>query len=326
MKFRIIVGSLLGLLLMTSAQVWAHGEPVRGVGGVGIETMGGEVTGVSSIAFHYDQRRYRLFSEQQLLNFKRFQGEDVHEHAKEELYAVSITVGLSELWDLSLQIGYGRFSGFLDNSDAFAIANNTISKTGVSSGLSDLLAMARYQFYKNEDLDQHLAVVMGVKLPTGNYRSEVNNGVGNKRPEMVGTHNQIGSGSLDTLLGVAYTGHFMDRIGVSADLLTRINTEGAKSFRSGNAIQADIAIAYNPHAWIVPSLELNYIGQALDIENDEKKKNSAVTSLFFTPGITVKVMGNQSLFANYSTPVIQNLPGIQNKESNRFSGGYAVSF
>ena len=168
---------------------------------------------------------------------------------------------------------------------------------------------------------------MGMKLPTGNYRARVNQAApGALDPELVGTHNQIGSGSVDLLLGMAYTGHLYDVIGLSADLLARVNTEGAKSFRSGNSIQADFAIAYAPHARVVPSLELNYIAQQKDIEEDDVKKNSAVTSLFFTPGITVKVIDNQSLFLNYSTPVFQILPGVQNTEGYRISGGYAVSF
>ena len=318
---------MLGLLfLLGSNQVWAHGESVRGVGGVGLETMGGEVGEGMSISVHYDMRKYNLFSEQQLLNFQA-QGEDVHQHATEQTALVSLTMGLSERWDLSVQVGYGRFSDFQDNSDAFAKANpGTISKTDVSSGLTDLLLLTRYQFYKNVELDQHVALVGGIKLPTGNIRSKVNNGLPGKQPELVGTHNQIGSGSTDFILGVAYTGHFLDIIGVSSDFLARINTEGAKSFRSGNQIQADLALAYKPHARVVPSFEVNYIATQIDIEEDELKKNSGVTSVFLTPGLTVKVFDNQTIFVNYSFPVIQILPGIQNKEDYRVSAGYAFSF
>lgn len=314
-------------MMLAPIPVWSHGESVRGVGGVGIETTGGEVLreGIA-VTVHYDLRKYNLFSEQQMLDFMK-QGEDVHQHSREQTILMSATFGLGKRWDLSAQIGYGRFSNFQDNSDTFAQATGKISKTDVSDGLTDLLIMGRYQFYKNEERDQHAALIMGIKLPTGNYRARVNQAApGQPRPELVGTHNQIGSGSVDFLLGTAYTGHLADVIGISADLLARVNTEGAKSFRSGNSIQVDLAVAYRPHARIVPSVELNYIAQERDIEDDEVKTNSGVTSLFVTPGVTIRLFDRHSVFANASFPVIQILPGIQNEEAFRISGGWSFAF
>ena len=160
-----------------------------------------------------------------------------------------------------------------------------------------------------------------MKLPSGDVRQRTNNG------EIVGTHNQPGSGSVAFQLGGAYTGHFFnDILGISGDVIGRINTEGAGNFRSGNSLQVDVASSYRPHGWLVPVLELNAIFQERDIEDNEAKRNSGVSSLFISPGLRITLAGRHSLFAVASFPLWQDLPGIQNKEEYRLGAGYGISF
>lgn len=295
---------------------WAHGESVRGLGGVGNNTIGGEVAAGYAFGLRYDRRSFALFPDQRLLDFQRMQREDVHQHAREESLFVSVSAGIGDTWDLSVQLPANRFTGFKDNGDQFALKNDTLSITDTSQGLGDLLLLGRFQAFKAGD--QHLAVLGGIKLPTGNYRQRTNEG------DIVGTHNQPGSGSVDFQLGLAYTGHLRDVVGISADAIARVNTEGAGNFRSGNSIQADLAVGLWPHAVAVPFIELNSIFQERDIEEDSVKNNSGVSSLFVSPGARMTVARGHVLFTTVSFPVWQHFPGIQNTEQFRVSVGYAV--
>jgi len=308
----------LALLLMADG-AWAHGEAVRGTGSGALNTIGAEInTGLSFFA-RYDRRSYDLFTDQELLDFRRRRGEDVHQHELEETVFISASIGLTENADLALQLPLVRFSGFKDNSDEFAIANDTLSVTDVSEGLGDLLIFGQYRFWKYGD--HHLAALAGLKLPTGNVRQRTNNG------DIVGTHNQPGSGSVDFQLGVAYSGHFLDeRLGIAADMLGRINTEGAGSFRSGNALQLDVALIGFPHSWVSPIAELNFITQERDIEFDDVKRNSGVTSLFATVGLSFVFRQRFTVFALGSLPLVQSFPGISNDEAYRVGVGVGVSF
>lgn len=285
---------------------------------MGIFTTGAITTEGLGLSTLYYRRVYNQFADSQLLDFRRQQGEDVHQHQREETLYLNLSVGLLRNWDVNFQLPFNRFSNFRDNSDEFAIANNTISKTDVSQGVSDLLILTRYRFWQQND--QHIAAFFGLKLPTGNYRQTTNNG------DLVGTHNQPGSGSVDIQLGLAYTEHFRDIVGVSADVVARVNTEGAGRFRSGNAIQADLAIGLRPHALLVPFVELNALFQERDIENDQIKRNSGVSSLFVTPGLRFTIGGRHTFFGTVAWPLWLQYPGIQNKEAYRFSLGYGFGF
>lgn len=317
MRNTITICFAVGLLIVSSVQAWAHGDPVRSFGAVGNYTTGGEVSEGVGFSIRYDRRAYDLFSDEQLLAF-RAQGEDVHQHSSEETISLNFSVGLNKDWDLGFTLPAARFTGFKDNGDDFAIANNTISETDVSQGLGDLVILGRYRFFQKDD--HHIAALMGVKLPTGDYRQRTNAG------DLVGTHNQPGSGSVDFQLGVAYTGHLQDLLAISADLISRVNTEGAGEFRSGNSILADFAVGYRPHSAFVPFIELNAIFQQRDMEFDEVKKNSGVASLFVSPGFRLTLARVHTLFASYSVPLWQSLPGIQNEEDYRLAFGYGIGF
>lgn len=302
------------LVTLFSSPAFGHGESVRGIGGAGVNTTGGEIADEPSISLRYDLRRYSLFSDRALLDWQQ-EGENVHQHAREHTVLLGGVIPVNHQWDLSVLLQGNRFEDFTDNGDAFALANSTLSRTDVSQGLGDLLLLGRYQFYRRDD--HHLALLGGGKLPTGTIRRETNNG------EIVGTHNQPGSGSLDAQLGAAYAGRLGD-VRLTADVLFRVNTEGAKTFRSGNSVQADVAIGYRV-GWLTPSLELNALTQQRDIEADEVKANSGVTSVFATPAIR-GTFDRHSVFAAVSLPLWQDFPGISNDEKLRVSLGYAISF
>lgn len=112
---------------------------MRGSGGTTINTIGAEIEKGFSAAVRYDRRQYDQFSNEELLDFRRRRGEDVHQHKREESVFLGISMAFSERWDLSLLLPYNRFTGFKDNSDEFAVANDTISRTSVSEGLGDRL-------------------------------------------------------------------------------------------------------------------------------------------------------------------------------------------
>lgn len=321
MKNRFLM-CLATLLAITSTGALPHGESVRGGGGSTLNTVGGETQEGHSFSVRYDRRMFDLFTDAQLLDFRRNLGEDVHQHAREETVFFAATFSLTRDAELSFQLPFPRFTDFKDNSDQFAIANDTISVTDRSAGIGDLLIMAKYRFW--EQSDHHLAALFGLKLPSGNIRQRTNAG------DIVGTHNQPGSGSVDFQIGAAYTGHFFEEgIGLSADLIARINSEGAAEFRSGNSLQADVAMSFRPHETLVPILELNFITQQRDIEEDEIKRNSGVSSLFLSIGIKMSIGDHedgQSIFGYFSWPIWQDLPGIQNKEDYRFGFGYGLGF
>ncbi len=332
MKFNQFMSGFLGIFLaMSATQVWAHGESIRGGGGGSINTIGAAILEEPVFGLRWDARRYETFSDQELANF-RGQGEDVHMHESENAYFLSFGFPVNEDMDLSLMLQYNNFTGFKDNGDADAIAcfdpGNTgsatnlspscVSPTDSSPGFGDMLITGRYRFFN--DGDNQWASVFGVILPTGKITNTTDRG------EILGTHNQPGSGAITFQGGVAYSGHlFGEFIAMDADLIYRFATEGAKQFRSGNSWQADVAFSFKHHDKIVPVIEFNAIFFDQDIENDEIKKNSGGDVIYVSPGLSFKINEKQGIYANFSYPIMQELGGISNDEKFRFSLGWATA-
>lgn len=315
-----------------AAEAFAHGESIRGGGAGSINTIGAEIRTNPSVGVRSDQRNYEQFSDQQMLEFRN-RGEDVHMHSREDAAFLSLGFPVNKDMDLTILAQYNRFKGFVDNGDEYATAcfglNNGVptqnaqnpdclSRTTTSQGLGDTLVLGRYRFYSQND--HQIAAVFGAILPTGTINRRTNNG------DIIGTHNQPGSGAITMQGGLAYTADLTDQIALDADIIARVSTLGAKQFRSGRSIQADAAISYNHHGFLVPVLEMNAIANESDIENDEVKKNSGGNVVYLSPGITTHLKDKGSVYASVMYPVYQKLGGISNDEKWRFSLGWAYGF
>ncbi len=322
---------VLALGLGAAGQALAHGESIRGAGAGSINTMGAAILEDTAFGFRWDQRNYTTFTDQQMVDF-RVQGEDVHQHEREDAYFFSFGFPVNEDLDINFLFQYNNFQGFKDNGDAYAIncfdpngdgtvenpSTSCISPTKESPGFGDTLVTGRYRFYN--DGTHQVASVFGLIIPTGNIRNRTDNG------ELIGTHNQPGGGGTAYQMGFAYTGHLSEKIAMDAGLIWRFYEQGAKQFRPGNSYQVDLAVSYDHHGKFTPTLEVNGIFAQQDIENDEIKKNSGGDTVYLSPGLSYHVNKNQSIYANFWKPIYQNLDGIQNDEAWRFSIGWGYGF
>ncbi len=321
-----------GILLSLSAgAVFAHGESIRGDGSGGaINAIGAEILEKKVISFRTDGRRYETFTDQQMVDFKLIDQEDVHMHSEENAYFLSLGFPVSDDMDINIVAQYNNFMGFKDNGDAEAtrcfeaLTSHTdptkcISTTESSPGIGDTLVTGRYRFYSS---DKHqIASIFGIIIPTGTVTNVTDTGTN----EIIGTHNQPGSGAVTFQGGLGYSGHMMNnKIGITADVIARAPTQGAKQFQAGRSIQADIAFSYTIGKF-VPVIELNYINALNDIEVYVVKKNSGGSSLALSPGFSYGITDSIGVFGNYSF-LKNNLRGISNNEKYRFSGGIAYAF
>ncbi len=326
----VLAAASVPMLVGGISPAYAHGESIRGGGAGSINAVGAAILEEKVIGLRWDARRYETFTDQQLVDFKA-QGEDVHMHSSEDAYFFSFGFPVSEDMDISLMFQYNNFKGFKDNGDANAnacfdpgntgvatnLSTSCISPTKESPGIGDTLVTGRYRFFN--DGDNQWTSIFGVILPTGKITNKTDGG------EIIGTHNQPGSGAITFQGGVAYSGHLTEAIALDADILYRFATQGAKQFRSGNSWQFDVAASFAHHSAIVPVIELNGIFFDRDIENDEIKANSGGDVVYLSPGINFKISDKQGVYTNFSYPVYQELSGISNDEKYRWSLGWSTA-
>ncbi|NOY72726.1 MAG: transporter [Gammaproteobacteria bacterium] len=335
-KMSLLTTASLPLLLGGMSLAHAHGESIRGGGSGSINSVGAAILEEKVIGLRWDARRYETFSDQQLIDF-RADGEDVHMHSSEDAYFLSFGFPVNEDMDINIMLQYNNFKGFKDNGDQNASecfagnpavkgdlgSANCVSSTSESPGFGDMLVTGRYRFFN--DGDNQWASVFGVILPTGKITNETDINKGTGKSEIIGTHNQPGSGAITFQGGVAYSGHLTKKIALDADIIYRFGTQGAKQFRAGNSWQFDVATSFAHHSSIVPVIELNGIFFEQDIENDEIKKNSGGDVIYLSPGLNFKINKKQGVYANVSFPIYQELTGISNDEKYRWSMGWSTA-
>lgn len=175
-----------------------------------------------------------------------------------------------------------------------------------AQGLGDVTILGKYRFYRRDlplGRDQ-VAFLGGLELPAGS--TEKGPGIREAPPL------QPGSGSIDTILGVA-AATTRKNYGIEAALRLKINSE-AKDVRFGNVLLYDLALARQFYpAWPKPfsqlSLLLEFNGRTSGAnEIGGEKRPTGGTVLFFSPGVQYVMTENFLAELGVQLPVIQDFP------------------
>ena len=202
------------------------------------------------------------------------------------------------------------------------VAPDQVSGSRLSE-LGDIKFIASYQGF----LPTHnFGVQFGVKLPTGRYGGETEDGLVVGHPtkfrsgpfagDALDTSLQAGTGSTDLIVGAYYyqpisqdfdifvNGQYQAAI---AEKLDRADAD----FRPGNQLTMSAGLRYEAHPDWVPQLQLNLLRKSADSGALADRANTAGTVAFLSPGVTVSLRKNLQAYAFVQVPVYSNLDGYQ---------------
>lgn len=111
-----------------------------------------------------------------------------------------------------------------------------VENVGDADGLGDLVLYGKYQFYHNEAEKLRLALIGGLKTPTGRTDARTISG------ELFEAEHQPGSGSWDPLIGAALT----QQVGkwcIDANFLFTLSTEGTQDTVIGDVFAYNFAVS-----------------------------------------------------------------------------------
>jgi hypothetical protein len=243
-------------------------------------------------------------------------------------------------------------------------AGNTIDERGDASGIGDLTLMGQYRFFNDRPSGIEMALLLGVKAPTG--ATDVKDDFGGRFE----TEFQPGSGSWDGLLGLAFT----KRLGAwsfDANVLYQLATTGAQDTDLGDRFLYNAAVSYRlfggqlapgrmnaggplpesmssgpmyhggpkgkghrHHHEEPPSqrgpaldivLELNGEWHGHEVVGGVEEPNSGGNVVYLSPGLRYSV-DKWSAFVSAGFPIINQVYGIQAEPDWRLLTGVAVSF
>ena len=191
------------------------------------------------------------------------------------------------------------------------------SPTLHSDGLADVPIVGKYRFFQETGPAQttEAAVIFGLELPTGRT-NVVDESM--RLPQPL----QPGSGSLDTILGAAFT-RVDGRWLLNSDLLAKINSE-ADDYRFGNTYRFDVGVQFRLYparyerfdqTTVNLVAELNTSYAEHDTFQGSTRLDTGGLKMFATPGIQVIVSESALFEAAVQLPVLMNLHGSQLEEN-----------
>jgi Putative MetA-pathway of phenol degradation len=115
--------------------------------------------------------------------------------------------------------------------------SNTVDFRGDSAGFGDLTVLSQARFFNNVASGTEAALLLGARLPTGQTNVRDRQGL------LFETEFQPGSGSVDPLLGLAFTQRF-GAWSFDSNVLYAFATEGAQETNLGDRFQYNAAVSY----------------------------------------------------------------------------------
>ena len=205
----------------------------------------------------------------------------------------------------------------------------TAGRKSSDGGLGDTTLSLKHRFYVNnfQGGGIQLAVLGGVKLPTGDHDQRDNQG--NPLPPSL----QLGTGSVDVPVGLVFTA-FKDRVGFNSAFLYQFNNE-SDGFRFGDETKVNLALGYRLFPKEYKSFQDKVLNAYLEINtvvsrhaslNDQNVANSGGTLVFLTPGFQVVLNPRFLIEAVFQIPIVQELNGTQLGFSATANAGIRVLF
>lgn len=232
---------------------------------------------------------------------------------------LAIAYGLTADFQISAQAGWYQGSDFIDaEADGLGGAE---SAGGDPSGMTDLWLNGKYRLMKGSR--GNLAVLAGVKLPTGADGETLDNG------EVLEPSSQPGSGATDFQAGLGYSRFLSASTTFDASAVYTVRGE-QDDFTVGDRLDLGLAVAHRLSGGGAAEPGWTVFGEALavvlskDEEGSAANENSGGTILFLSPGVRYRCQNGVAIALAPSIPVSQDWNGEQIKTDLKLT--FTVSF
>jgi len=260
--------------------------------------------------------------------------QDVHGLKTIQSTALTIAYGLLDNITIALRMPFIKRTGIIEGEVQPGQATE-IADLGEPTGYGDLTLSGQFRLFNDQQSGTSLAVIGGVKLPTGDT-DEFAKGEG----ILLDAEFQPGSGSVDWLLGVAVS-QSLGKLSLHSNVLYTFVQKGTQNTDLGDRFQYNLAASvrvigeedhidepdepahdHGPQIDLV--LELNGEWEDQQEIRGVVDPHSGGTVIYLSPGVRF-AKDNWSGFVSAGFPVVNDLRGIQAEPDWRLLVGAAVS-
>lgn len=196
-------------------------------------------------------------------------------------------------------------------------AREVEDQRGGDSGLGDISLLARARVFQHHTLatTTTVALMAGVKMPSGSTRGRADNG------EHLDAHLQLGSGATDGLFGVSMS-HARGRWSVIANMLGAVKGQGeagAHDYDYGDSINYDLTGRFRISPATLGAAAQQWFvscGLSGEVRGQETEAGSRINDtgghvLFVQPGLQLNLGGRWTLEFWTQVPIHHDLSGTQ---------------
>ncbi len=280
----------------------------------------------TALTVGFESNAFRTFSRFVVRNQLRSEGQEVPDPSNQDVFvfaqvfAVPVRINSDTVFTAVTRVLHKQLSFTAPGS-----SRQQLSDTGL--GDTTLLVKRRFYVDNFQGGGIQLALVGGVKLPTGDDNQRDNQG--NLLPAGL----QLGTGSVDVSVGLVFTA-FKDRIGFNSSFLYQFNNE-SNGFQFGDETKVNLAFGYRLFPKQYTSFQDKVLNAYLEVNtvvsqraslNDQNVPDSGGTTVFLTPGIQAVLHPRFLVEAAFQIPVVQELHGTQLAFSPTANVGIRVLF
>jgi len=292
-------------LIFVSSAFANHGP---GTSGGGSSTASGETMkqGKSEVGFRLGYTQFEDISRSEAARIAQ-RTSDFDSLSDSVLASIEAAYGITDDLQVSGQIGYYWGSGFLAATSEGGGPAEIASAD--PEGLTDLWITGKYRFLKGKP--GNLALIAGIKLPTGRDDVKLSNG------QPLEASSQPGSGSVDYQIGLGYSRFLTSQITVDASTIYtfRMKHDG---FEVGDRFDFGMAVAYRITESIKAYPNYSVFGEFTGVwlgkdhsEDEGTNENSGGTTLYLSPGLRVRINESWAVTGALAFPVMQDTNGEQ---------------
>ena len=181
--------------------------------------------------------------------------------------------------------------------------------------VGDIRVLGRYQRVQN------MGLLGGIKLPTGSFSVE------NDEGDVAERSLQPGSGTTDVLLGAFYQQHdIRSPHSWFAQILLQESLNTRDGFKSGRTVKLDGGVQYAASSQWSVLAQVNTVIRARDQGDEAEPEDTGSQAIYFSPGVSFLVMPRIQLYSFFQQPIYQNVHGVQLVADYSFILGIKSSF
>ena len=226
--------------------------------------------------------------------------DEIQQRTKNNNYTLFADYTFNADWGVYVMVPY------FDRYHTTIAPGDTDISTSHTQSLADVRVVGRYSGFSP---DHSWGVQFGVKLPTGSFHNNFNDGPQAGEPLDRGL--QPGTGTTDLLVGVFKFGALNRDWDYFAQAMVQQPLAAREDFKPGTGLNLNFGVQYVSFESFTPMLQINARIEGRDSGAQADIPNSGAALWYLSPGATFHLTHSLHAFAFVQLPIAQRVNGLQ---------------